>query len=630
MVKLTLAHLFLLFAAHLNGQSIGSFTSVVPNSQTPQFICPSNTHSFQVLIEKGSPINGGNYMPDRFDFTGYIPNSGSSESGKLCINAELNPDGFVTILNADFNTSLQKWAVTDPTLVNFASVEGTRNNCSGGLTPWGTLVTCEENQSSSSLNSIGYKRYGWCVEVNPITKAPVDYPGGLPNGDKIWKAGIGNHENACFNANERTMYTGLDLGNGVLYKFVADVAQNLSEGKLYALKRTTGGNGYWTRVPNHTIDWCNNSHTKAIAQGASTFMGIEDVEIGPDGKIYFAVKNEQSVYRFQDNDPLCQTDSTISGFETFVGGAGVSYTFATNNGMSSAAWGTGNDNLAFDDGGNLWVLQDGSFNYIWVVENGHTQSSPKVKLFGIAPLDAEPTGITFTPDYKYLFMSFQHPNSGNNANQLDAFGVERDFNQDVAIVISRKEFMSNSALPVEWSYFEAKKTGKTATLYWETALELQSDFFKIERMNDESKWETIGEITAAGNSNTPLSYSFEDKKPNKNINYYRIAQVSQDGKTQYSNINSVTFNASFEPINPIISPNPAKDYLQCSLQLQDIQPETMLNYQLINPLGQIVLSKNTIIGDFNGFYVGDLPKGNYWLIIKSSTATFKPVEITIE
>ncbi len=45
-------------------------------------------------------------------------------------------------------------------------------------------------------------------------------------------------------------------------------------------------------------------------------------------------------------------------------------------------WGTGNDNLLFDSLGNLWVAQDGSFsggdnNYIWVVENGHTQAKPK-------------------------------------------------------------------------------------------------------------------------------------------------------------------------------------------------------------------------------------------------------------
>jgi hypothetical protein len=124
--------------------------------------------------------------------------------------------------------------------------------------------------------------------------------------------------------------------------------------------------------------------------------------------------------------------------ETYVGNASYNITHA--GGTVLTPWGTGNDNLAFDEQGNLWVLQDGGNNYIWVVMSNHTQAAPNVKLFGIAPAGSEPTGITFSPDYKFLFMSFQHPNAGNNADfQTDAAGNSIGFDKDIAIVISLTE-----------------------------------------------------------------------------------------------------------------------------------------------------------------------------------------------
>jgi uncharacterized protein len=609
--------------AFFKAQSIANFTSVVPNTQLQQFVFPTTTHSFQVLIEQNDPITGGNVLPPNNDFTGYIAIGGSSEHGLLCINSEVFPNGNVTVLNVDLDNSIKKWVVSNGILVNFNPVEGTRSNCSGGITPWGTLITCEENESESSMNSAGYKQYGWCVEVNPVTRTTINYPGGLANGDKIWKAGSGNHENACFNANMRTMYSGLDNGSGVLYKYVMDVAQGLSAGKLYALKRTTDGNGYWTRVANNTVAQCNSSQSAAIAQGASTFAGIEDVEVGPDGKIYFAVKNEHCVYRFNENDPLCLTDSLISGFETYVGGAGASYTFATNTGNSTAAWGTGNDNLAFDELGNLWVLQDGSNNYIWVVENGHTQANPKVKLFGISPTGAEPTGITFSPDFKYLFMSFQHPFSSNLANQMDAFGITNNFNRDITFVMARKEFLNNTnALGVEWTLFEAYEKEKTVYLNWKTANEYQSNYFQIERKNHSNNWETIGKISANGTTNEPNNYIFVDKTPQLGENYYRIVEVSTDGKSKNSLIRMINFSQLSNLISPVFSPNPSSDFVKCTWINDDFPEDSPLVFQLLNEEGKVVLSQKTTLNSFEGFSIKELPTGNYWVLLQCTALKF--------
>ncbi|NNC70276.1 MAG: DUF839 domain-containing protein, partial [Flavobacteriaceae bacterium] len=146
-----------------------------------------------------------------------------------------------------------------------------------------------------------------------------------------------------------------------------------------------------------------------------------------------AVKNENQVYRFQDSDPI--TGISVIQMETYVGN--TTYNIEHTNGSSNVDWDRGNDNLAFDGEGNLWVMQDGGKNYIWVVENGHTQINPKVKIFGRTPLGSEPTGITFSPDYRFLFMSIQHPNSNNNVTtQNDAAANSIGFEKDISLVVA--------------------------------------------------------------------------------------------------------------------------------------------------------------------------------------------------
>ena len=150
-----------------------------------------------------------------------------------------------------------------------------------------------------------------------------------------------------------------------------------------------------------------------------------------DGKIYFTAKGLNRVYRFKDDG------TTVSGFETFVGAN--NYLINSNGKIVSEAWGSGNDNLTFDDRGNLYVLQDGSRNHIWMVYPDHTQANPKVEVFMVTPSGSEPTGMTFSPDYKYMFLSIQSP-SGSIA-QKDVAGTSFTHNNDVTLVIARKQYL---------------------------------------------------------------------------------------------------------------------------------------------------------------------------------------------
>lgn len=412
---------------------MGDFTSVQPGAQDASLHLPG-THTFQYLIEHGDPITSGGTMPDNFDFTAYVPINGRSDTAYLSINHESAPGG-VTVLDIDFDASIKRWEVLSSTAIDFSSVVGTAANCSGAVTSWGTIISCEEVTAAVDLNVDGYYDLGWAVEINPQSKTLID---------KRWAMGNFRHENAVVHSNERTVYQGADSNPGYLYKFVATSAQNLSSGNLYVYSGSKNGSGNWILLNNTTATQRNTTIPQSATAGATVFNGIEDVEIGPDGKIYFAVKGENRVYRFQDSDPI--TGTTVTNFETFVGN--MNYTINYGTGSMSVPWGTGNDNLAFDGDGHLWVLQDGGNDYIWVVKSGHTQANPDVEIFARTPAGSEPTGITFSPDYKYLFMSIMHPSSANSVlSQDDAFCSPRLFNKDVAIVIARNNDLGINALP---------------------------------------------------------------------------------------------------------------------------------------------------------------------------------------
>jgi len=415
-------------------QQIADFTSIEPHVQDSYFHLPE-THTFQYIIEEGDLLTEGGRLPGKPDFTGFVPENGnSSNKGFLSINSELSPGG-ITILEVAYDF-VRGWEVLKSEAVNFNNVQGTANNCSGTVTPWSTIISCEEVVSADN-NGDGYNDMGWAIEIDPVTKSVVDQNGGLTGGDKLWALGNFQHENVVIHPNLRTVYQGRDHANGYLFKFVADVEKTLSQGALYVYKGSKSGSGEWLRVNNSTPAEQNSTIEQCVNLDATIFSGIEDVEISPiDGKIYVAVKAENKVFRFTDSDPISGT--TVTNFETYVGDQ--NYEIDYGSGSISTPWGTGNDNLAFDNQGNLWVFQDGSDNYIWLVKKEHTIQNSSVELFGIAPFGAEPTGITFSPDNRFMFMSIQHPHAGNNStNQLDAFGNLKPFDKSVTIVVARKE-----------------------------------------------------------------------------------------------------------------------------------------------------------------------------------------------
>ena len=99
-------------------------------------------------------------------------------------------------------------------------------------------------------------------------------------------------------------------------------------------------------------------------------------------------------------------------------------------------------------------------------------------------------------------------------------------------------------MPVNFTSFTATRSGNEALLQWQTAQEQNSLDFSIERSTNGTNYTAIGDVPAAGNSNSPRDYSFTDAAPATGLNYYRLKETDLDHHFMYSAVNTVVFPTS--------------------------------------------------------------------------------------
>jgi len=110
-------------------------------------------------------------------------------------------------------------------------------------------------------------------------------------------------------------------------------------------------------------------------------------------------------------------------------------------------------------------------------------------------------------------------------------------------------------LYVEWAAFEATPQNGSVLLEWETSLEVDNDYFSVERSGNGVSYNPIGVVQGKGYSNRPTKYSFTDTMPLFPHAYYRLKQVDFDGQFDYS---SVVYIGLQEIPNVKVYPNPVQ------------------------------------------------------------------------
>ncbi|MBO9659530.1 MAG: T9SS type A sorting domain-containing protein [Chitinophagaceae bacterium] len=121
-------------------------------------------------------------------------------------------------------------------------------------------------------------------------------------------------------------------------------------------------------------------------------------------------------------------------------------------------------------------------------------------------------------------------------------------------------FSTGSTLPVQWTSFTANRiknatSGSAVVCKWSTASEDNSAHFIIERSNNGTTFQPIGQVGAAGNSSFSNYYTFTDASPLNGTSYYRLKQVDTDTRFTFSKIVSVSSDKSATSF--MIYPNPS-------------------------------------------------------------------------
>ena len=287
----------------------------------------------------------------------------------------------------------------------FRSLGGTIRNCSGGITPWGSWLTCEESVTGpgqkygEGLN----KNHGWVFEV-PAAQT------GLVEPVPLVAMGRFNHEAACVDPATGYVYLTEDREDSVLYRFVPSEPGNLSRGGRLQAMKVEG----LTDLRN----WTDTS----VAVGAVSrvsWVDLEGVEAPEDDLRYQAAAKGASLIARGEGIHMGEGEAFVCS--TSGGDAGLGQIFN----LSLSASGD-DDRLAlffesvshhqFNFGDNLTVAPNG---HLVVCEDQYTASVDN-HLRGITAdgyaypiarlnLQTELAGACFSPDGKTLFVNVYAP-----------------------------------------------------------------------------------------------------------------------------------------------------------------------------------------------------------------------------
>ncbi len=132
----------------------------------------------------------------------------------------------------------------------------------------------------------------------------------------------------------------------------------------------------------------------------------------------------------------------------------------------------------------------------------------------------------------------------------------------------------SEALPIELVYFRAQQDDGNVEFTWQTASELNNDYFTIEYSLNAIDFEELAIVAGSGTTTETVDYQYAELSANySGTVYYRLKQTDYDGNFTYSDMIALTFaEKKFdENISTyVVYPNPATDIINVKGQFEQI------------------------------------------------------------
>lgn len=288
----------------------------------------------------------------------------------------------------------------------YMSLSGTYRNCAGGVTPWGSWLTCEEDVTVKNNNV--EKDHGYVFEVPAKHK-------GLVEPVPIKAMGRFNHEAVAVDPKSGVVYLTEDRNDGLIYRFIPNEKENLlAGGKLQALM-IKGQKGFDTRNWDETTIKVNEKletvwldvddilapkddlRFRGFEAGAARFARGEGIWMGDD-EVYFACTNGGAAqygqvfkYKLSPNEGTAQEADQPATLELYAESEDKSVLHMCDN-VTIAPW------------GDVFLCEDnGELNHIKGI-NKHGE----IYTFACnRSSESELTGAVFSPSGKTLFVNVQ-------------------------------------------------------------------------------------------------------------------------------------------------------------------------------------------------------------------------------
>lgn len=177
-------------------------------------------------------------------------------------------------------------------------------------------------------------------------------------------------------------------------------------------------------------------------------------------------------------------------------------------------------------------------------------------------------------------------------------------------------------LPVELTSFTANLIGGNVELHWSTQTEVNNYGFEIERATSLTfgitNWDKIGFVQGNGNSNSPKEYSFNDIPDGGTKFKYRLKQIDNDGKYEYSSVVSIETKVPNKFILNQNYPNPFNPSTAITYSIPTSSKVTLTVYDVLGKLIATLVNTDQEAGSYSvNFNADGLISGIYFYKIQS-------------